>query len=299
MKYRRLGNSGLLVPEISLGLWHNFGANDCYDTARDIVTTAFDNGITYFDLANNYGTPAGSAEITFGKILKNELQNHRNKLLISSKAGHFMWDGPYGDGGSRKHIIASCDESLKRVGVDYFDIFYHHRPDPETPIAETVNALAYLVKSGRALYIGLSKYPPQLLKQAAAMLREQNVPVVVHQLKYSLLHREPEEQLFELHKQLELGCVSFSPLAAGQLTDRYAGGDIPADSRAAKSNFLKPEEVRQNLPQVQKLKLEAEKRGFTLSQYALKWQLEQPNISSVIVGASSTKQLIQNIQSTQ
>lgn len=297
MNYRRLGNSGLLVPELSIGLWHNFGAYDCYKTARDIITTAFDNGITLFDLANNYGTPTGSAEITFGKVLKTEMKNHRNKMLITSKAGHLMWDGPYGDYGSRKHLIASCDESLGRVGVDYFDIFYHHRPDPETPIIETVNALAYIVNSGRALYIGLSKYPPNLLSQATRMLRDRNVPVVVHQLKYSLINREPENELFSLHKELEIGCVSFSPLAGGQLTDRYAGGNIPADSRAAKSDFLKPAEVQKNLPLVLKLAAEAKCQGLSLAEYALRWQLKNNNISSVIVGASSTKQLLQNLHS--
>ena len=297
MNYRRLGNSGLLVSELSLGLWHNFGDNDCYQTARDIITTAFDNGITLFDLANNYGPPPGSAEITFGKVLKSELKNHRNKMLITSKAGHTMWEGPYGDFGSRKHLIASCDESLKRVGVDYFDIFYHHRPDPETPLLETVNALAHIVNSGRALYIGLSKYPPHLLAQATQMLRDRNVPVVVHQLKYSLINREPENELFALHKEMELGCVSFSPLAGGQLTDRYAGGNIPADSRAAKSDFLKPTEVQKNLPLVQELAAQAKKQGLSLAEYALRWQLENNNISSVIVGASSTKQLLQNLHS--
>ena len=290
MHYRRSGRSGLQFPALSLGLWHNFSENDSFDNCRAMVRTALDGGIVSFDLANNYGPPPGSAELTFGKILKQDLAGLRDQILVSTKAGHLMWDGPYGDWGSKKHLVASCDQSLKRLGLEYVDIFYSHRPDPETPLEETVGALEFLVKSGRALYVGLSKYPVYMLGEAVAMLRARGVPVVVDQLKYSLLHREPEEAHFEAHKKLGLGCVSFSPLAQGQLTDRYLDG-IPSDSRAAQGGFLKADEVRANLDKVRALRQIALDRGQTLAQMAVAWQLSDERVTSVVVGASRPSQI--------
>lgn len=294
MFYRRSGRSGLLFPALSLGLWHNFSESADFENCCAMVRTAWENGITQFDLANNYGPPPGSAEWTFGRILKRDFEGLRNQMLITSKAGHEMWAGPYGDWSSKKHLIASCDESLVRLGVDYLDIFYAHRPDPETPLEETVGALEQIVRSGRALYIGLSKYPVDRLTQAVAMLRERNVPVVVDQLKYSLLHRAPEAAHFEAHKALGLGCVSFSPLAQGQLTDRYLGG-IPSDSRAATGGFLNSDEVAKNIEKVRALKSLADQRGQSLAQMAVAWQLSDLRVTSVIVGASRPAQLIDTL----
>lgn len=296
MEYRRCGRSGLMMPEISLGLWHNFGEVDSFDNARKIVLEAFSKGIVQFDIANNYGPPPGAAEMTFGKILKNDLFAWRDSMLITTKAGHTMWDGVYGDWASRKHLIASCDQSLRRLGVDYVDIFYSHRYDPLTPLEETAAALDYIVQSGRALYIGISKYPVDKLIEITTLLRSMRTPVVVDQLKYSMLARDPEATLFAANKQLGLGCVSFSPLAQGQLSERYLQG-IPTNSRAAKEHgFLQVSEVNQNIERIHALKAIADQRGQTLSQMAIAWQLTDERISSVIIGVSNTAQLDQNIK---
>lgn len=295
MEYRRCGRSGLRLPAISLGLWHNFGARDNFGRARQIVLSAFERGITHFDLADNYGTPAGSAESTLGRILRTGLGTHRDEILITTKAGHQMWPGPYGDWGSRKHLVAACDQSLGRLGVEYVDIFYSHRPDPETPLEETVQALDYIVRSGRALYAGLSKYPPELAARAMDMLRSLGTPCVVNQLRYSMLVREPERELFPLFGEYGSGVVSFSPLAQGQLSERYLVG-IPADSRAAQGGFLKVSDVDVNLPKIKALHEVAVRRGQSLSQMAIGWQLRPGSpVTSVIVGVSSEEQLIQNL----
>lgn len=295
MEYRRCGRSGLRLPAISLGFWHNFGAECNFGRARQIVLTAFEQGITHFDLADNYGPPAGSAEETFGRILRNSLAAHRDEMLITTKAGHEMWPGPYGDWGSRKHLIAACDQSLRRLGLDYVDIFYSHRPDPETPLEETMQALDYIVRSGRALYVGLSKYPPETARCAMDMLRQLGTPCVVHQLRYSMLVREPEKALFPLFDEYGTGVVSFSPLAQGQLSERYLAG-IPTDSRAAHNGFLKVADVEHNLPKIKQLHDIASRRGESLSQMALAWQFRPGSpVTSVIVGVSSLKQLLQNL----
>lgn len=295
MEYRRCGHSGLLLPAISLGLWHNFGASAVFGQARRLIWEAFDRGITHFDLANNYGPPPGSAEETLGHILRNGLKRHRDEILITTKAGHAMWNGPYGDWGSRKHLIASCDQSLRRLGVDYVDIFYSHRPDPETPLEETMQALDYIVRSGRALYVGLSKYPPDTARNAMEILKQLGTPCVVHQLRYSMLVREPEQELFPLFETVGCGVVSFSPLAQGQLSERYLEG-IPDNSRAARNGFLKSADVQANLPKIKKLHRLALQRGESLSQMAIAWQLQRPvPITSVIVGVSSSEQLQQNL----
>lgn len=295
MEYRRCGRSGLRLPAISLGLWHNFGAEDNFGQARQIVLSGYERGITHFDLADNYGTPAGSAESTFGRILRTGLGTHRDEILITTKAGHEMWPGPYGDWGSRKHLVAACDQSLGRLGVEYVDIFYSHRPDPQTPLEETVQALDYIVRSGRALYAGLSKYPPETARRAMEMLRSLGTPCVVNQLRYSMLVREPERELFPLFEEYGSGVVSFSPLAQGQLSERYLAG-IPADSRAAQGGFLKVSDVDVNLPKIKALHEVAVRRGQSLSQMAIGWQLRPGSpVTSVIVGVSSEEQLIQNL----
>lgn len=295
MEYRRCGHSGLLLPAISLGLWHNFGASAVFGQARRLIWEAFDWGITHFDLANNYGPPPGNAEETLGHILRSGLKRHRDEILITTKAGHAMWNGPYGDWGSRKHLIASCDQSLRRLGVDYVDIFYSHRPDPETPLEETMQALDYIVRSGRALYVGLSKYPPDTARKAMEILKQLGTPCVVHQLRYSMLVREPEQELFPLFETVGCGVVSFSPLAQGQLSERYLEG-IPDNSRAARNGFLKSADVQANLPKIKKLHRLALQRGESLSQMAIAWQLQRPvPITSVIVGVSSSEQLQQNL----
>lgn len=278
-----------------VGLWHNFGASAVFGQARRLIWEAFDRGITHFDLANNYGPPPGSAEETLGHILRNGLQRHRDEILITTKAGHAMWNGPYGDWGSRKHLIASCDQSLRRLGVDYVDIFYSHRPDPETPLEETMQALDYIVRSGRALYVGLSKYPPDTARNAMEILKQLGTPCVVHQLRYSMLVREPEQELFPLFETVGCGVVSFSPLAQGQLSERYLEG-IPNNSRAARNGFLKSADVQANLPKIKKLHRLALQRGESLSQMAIAWQLRRPvPVTSVIVGVSSSEQLQQNL----
>lgn len=298
MKYNYCGNSGLKLPQISLGLWHNFGDVDNFEMAKTMIFHAFGTGITHFDLANNYGPPPGSAESNFGKVLAKELKNHRDELIITSKAGHLMWDGPYGDGSSRKYIMTSINQSLKRTGLEYFDIFYSHRYNADTPLEETAQALIDIVKQGKALYIGLSKYPADKAEQMYKLLQEQHVKCLVYQDRYSMLVRNPEEKHVELNKKYGVGFVSFSPLAQGMLTDKYLQG-IPEDSRAAKSHgFLQKEEITPKLiNKIKKLNEIAKQRGQSLAQMALAWQLNKDYITSVIVGASSVEQLQDNIDS--
>lgn len=293
MIYNRCGHSGLLLPAISLGLWHNFSQSDDFDRSRVIIRTAFDNGITHFDLADNYGPPPGSAECTMGRLMAGDMAHLRDQMVITTKAGHQMWPGPYGDWGSRKHLIAACDQSLRRMGLDYVDIFYSHRPDPDTPLEETMQALDHLVRSGRALYIGLSKYPAPLARQALGILRGMGTPCIVHQMKYSMLVRELEAELLPTLRDEGIGAVSFSPLAQGQLSERYLEG-IPSDSRAAHEGFLTSSEVSRNIERVRALHTMAQQRGQSLSQMAIAWQLNR-GITSVVVGVSSTAQLLQNI----
>ncbi|MBC1188334.1 L-glyceraldehyde 3-phosphate reductase [Kluyvera sichuanensis] len=292
MTFQRCGNSGLKLPAVSLGLWHNFGDETRVENSRQLLQHAFDLGITHFDLANNYGPPPGSAESNFGRILRENFLPYRDELIISSKAGYTMWDGPYGDWGSRKYLISSLDQSLKRMGLEYVDIFYHHRPDPETPLQETMRALDHIVRQGKALYIGLSNYPAELASQAIAMLNDLGTPCLIHQPKYSMLERSPENGLLQVLQQEGVGCIAFSPLAGGQLTDRYLHG-IPADSRAASGSiFLKPEQLTDGkLEAVRQLNAIAEQRGQKLSQMALAWVLRQQAVTSVLIGASKTAQL--------
>ncbi|WP_393969359.1 L-glyceraldehyde 3-phosphate reductase [Kluyvera intermedia] len=292
MTFQRCGNSGLKLPAISLGLWHNFGDATLIENSRQLLRHAFDRGITHFDLANNYGPPPGSAESNFGRILREDLLPYRDELIISSKAGYTMWDGPYGDWGSRKYLISSLDQSLKRMGLEYVDIFYHHRPDPETPLLETMRALDHIVRQGKALYVGLSNYPAELARQAIGILNDLGTPCIIHQPKYSMLERGAENGLLDVLAQEGVGCIAFSPLAGGQLTDRYLHG-IPADSRAASGSvFLKPEQLTDGkIEAVRQLNTMAEKRGQKLSQMALAWVLRQQAITSVLIGASKIAQL--------
>lgn len=287
MQYRRCGQSGLKLPAISLGLWHNFGDATLLENSRQLLQRAFDLGITHFDLANNYGPPPGSAERNFGRILQEDFLPWRDELIISTKAGYTMWDGPYGDWGSRKYLISSLDQSLRRMGLEYVDIFYHHRPDPQTPLRETMKALDHVVRQGKALYIGLSNYPAELARQAIEILEDLGTSCLIHQPKYSMFERAPEEGLLDVLQQNGVGCIPFSPLAGGQLTDRYLNG-IPADSRAASgSKFLNPEQVTdKKLEKVRKLNTLAEKRGQKLSQMALAWILRHDAVTSVLIGAS-------------
>ncbi|MCL4135905.1 UNVERIFIED_CONTAM: hypothetical protein GTU68_021230 [Idotea baltica] len=296
MKYNRCGKSGLQLPAISLGLWHNFGEVDNMFNARNILRTAFDLGITHFDLANNYGPPFGSAEETFGLILKKDFKQYRDELLISTKAGYDMWSGPYGNLGSRKYLIASIDQSLKRMGLDYVDIFYHHRPDPDTPLEETMVALSDIVRQGKALYVGISNYEPKETAEAAKILKELRVPFVLHQARYSLLDRWVEDGLLDTLENNGVGCIAFSPLAQGMLTDKYLNG-IPKDSRAGKNfTYLDREQVKNNLNKIQELNKIAQNRGQKLSQMSIAWLLAQQNITSVLVGASSPEQLKENFK---
>ena len=293
LPYRRSGRSGLKLPAVSLGLWHNFGGTDRFETGRAVIRAAFDHGITHFDLANNYGPPPGGAEETFGALLRTDLRPYRDELIISSKAGYTMWPGPYGDWGSRKYLIASLDQSLKRMGLDYVDIFYHHRPDPETPLEETMAALTHIVSSGRALYVGLSNYPADLMRQAAALLRDRGTPCVIHQPRYSLLDRRIESALLPALAEEGIGCIAFSPLAQGILTDRYLNGDVPEDSRAARGVFLKPEQLTQaRLDAVRRLNEIAVARGLTLARMAVAWVLRHPSMTSVLIGASRPSQVL-------
>lgn len=292
MPYHRCGKSGLKLPAISLGLWHNFGGVDTLENARAMIHRAFDLGITHFDLANNYGPPPGSAETTFGRILQQDLSAYRDELIISSKAGWDMWPGPYGNFGSRKYLVASLDQSLKRMGVDYVDIFYHHRPDPETPMEESLGALDQIVRSGKALYAGISQYPAQATRQAAKILCDLGTPCLIHQPKYSLFERWIEDGLTEVLDAEGIGCIAFSPLAQGMLTDRYLDG-IPADSRAGKPNtFLRPDDLTTDrLRQVGRLNAVAQRRGQSLARMALAWILHNPTVTSALIGASKVAQI--------
>lgn len=294
--YRRTGRSGLLLPAVSLGLWHNFGGIDTLENARTMVLRAFDLGVTHFDLANNYGPPPGSAEETFGHILRQDLRPYRDELIISTKAGYYMWPGPYGEWGSRKSLTASLDQSLKRMGLDYVDIFYSHRPDPETPLEETMMALDYAVRSGRALYVGISTYSPEQTREAAAILRSLGTPCLIHQPAYNLFNRWVEDGLLATLDELGIGCIAFSPLAQGLLTNKYLGG-IPDDSRAAKaSGHLQQGQVSEGrLGRVRRLGEIAQARGQTLAQMSIAWVLRHPNMTSALVGASRVSQVEDNV----
>ncbi|MCX7522187.1 L-glyceraldehyde 3-phosphate reductase [Microbacterium sp. STN6] len=296
MTYRRSGRSGLKLPELSLGLWHNFGHGRPVDTQRAIVRRAFDLGITHFDLANNYGPPPGSAETNFGRIFSEDLRPWRDELIISSKAGYDMWPGPYGDFGSRKYLLASLDASLARLGLDYVDIFYSHRPDPETPIEETMGALASAVQQGKALYVGISNYSPEQTRAAAAALKQFNVPLTIHQPSYSMFNRHVEHGLLPVLDEVGAGGIVYSPLAQGLLTDRYLSGSVPADSRAATSRFLNESQISETyLERARGLNDIADARGQSLAQLALTWVLRHPQITSALIGASSVAQLEQNV----
>ena len=292
MPYVRCGNSGLKLPAISLGLWHNFGGINSYENSRAMLRRAFDLGITHLDLANNYGPPYGSAEVTLGQALKDDLKPYRDELVISTKAGFDMWDGPYGDFGSKKYLVASLDQSLKRMGLDYVDIFYHHRPDPETPLEETMGALDLLVRQGKALYIGISNYHPEEAKKAIEILNDLGTPCLIHQASYSMYNRWVEDGLLDLLEQERVGCIAFSPLAGGKLTNRYLNG-IPADSRAAgPSRFMQTTDINEQLvKEVQDLNEIAKERHQSLAQMSLAWVLRQPAITSVLIGASKVSQI--------
>ncbi|NDO83267.1 L-glyceraldehyde 3-phosphate reductase [Citrobacter sp. NCU1] len=292
MEYHRCGQSGLKLPAISLGLWHNFGDTTQLENSRSLLQRAFDLGITHFDLANNYGPPPGAAERNFGRILQEDFLPWRDELIISTKAGYTMWEGPYGDWGSRKYLISSLDQSLKRMGLEYVDIFYHHRPDPETPLKETMKALDHVVRQGKALYVGLSNYPADLARQAIEILDDLGTPCLIHQPKYSLFERWVEGGLLSLLQEKGVGSIAFSPLAGGQLTDRYLNG-IPADSRAASaSRFLNPDQITaEKLDKVRQLNALAARRGQKLSQMALAWVLRDDNVTSVLIGASKCAQI--------
>jgi L-glyceraldehyde 3-phosphate reductase len=292
MQYRRAGKSGLKLPAVSLGLWHNFGGVDTLENGRAMLRRAFDLGITHFDLANNYGPPPGSAEENFGHIFAQDFRPYRDELIISSKAGWDMWPGPYGDFGSRKYLVASLDQSLKRMGLDYVDIFYHHRPDPETPLEETMTALDFIVRSGRALYVGISSYGPEETQKAAEMLKSLGTPCLIHQPSYSIFNRWIEDGLLEVLDHQGIGCIVFSPLAQGKLTNRYLDG-IPADSRAAKpAIFLQEKDITDEyLWQAQRLNAVAQERGQTLAQMAIAWVLRHPGMTSALIGASKVSQI--------
>jgi L-glyceraldehyde 3-phosphate reductase len=289
------------LSAVSLGLWHNFGGVDAMDNARAIVRCAFDHGITHFDLANNYGPPPGSAEECFGQLLRSDLGRYRDELVISTKAGYTMWPGPYGDWGSRKYLLASLDQSLKRMGLDYVDIFYHHRPDPDTPLEETMGALAHAVRTGKALYVGVSNYPAELARRAAGMLREMGAPCLIHQPRYNMFNRAVEEGLLQTLDAEGVGCIAFSPLAQGLLTDRYLDGAIPADSRAGRSGgFLRPEHLTsERLAQIRQLHQLAQEQGRSLAQLALAWVLRHPGMSSVLIGASRPAQILDAVAAMQ
>ena len=299
MIYRRCGKSGIVLPAISLGLWHNFGGVDPLENSRAMLRRAFDLGVTHFDLANNYGPPYGSAEETFGRALKMDLAAHRDELIVSTKAGYDMWPGPYGDHGSRKYLLASLDQSLGRMGLAYVDIFYHHRPDLETPLEETMGALDQAVRSGKALYAGISNYGPEETVKAAAILRRQGTPFLIHQFAYSMFRRAPEEGLLDTLRREGVGGIAFSPLAQGLLSGRYLAGDIPADSRAARpKGFLRPADVdERRVAQARALNAIAEARGQSLAQMALAWVLRDSAVTSALAGASRLGQLDQDIAS--
>ncbi|WP_254560361.1 L-glyceraldehyde 3-phosphate reductase [Dyadobacter diqingensis] len=296
MTYRRCGKSGLKLPAISLGLWHNFGGVDVFENYRSILTTAFDHGITHFDLANNYGPPPGSAEENFGLLMKKDFLPYRDELIISSKAGYLMWPGPYGEWGSKKYLVASLDQSLKRMGLDYVDIFYHHRPDPDTPLEETMAALDLIVRQGKALYVGISNYEAADAEKAIGILKQLGTPCLIHQPKYSMFERWVEGGLLDVLEREGVGCIPFSPLAQGLLTDKYLKG-IPADSRAAKpEGFLQQNQVTPEvIEKIRKLNDIAQERGQTLAQMALAWLLKDPRITSVLIGASRVSQLLDSL----
>ncbi|MCX7657468.1 MAG: L-glyceraldehyde 3-phosphate reductase [Oscillospiraceae bacterium] len=298
MKYNRCGRSGLKLPALSLGLWHNFGDGACMDTMKEIIYTSFDNGITHFDLANNYGPKPGAAEENFGRILKDGLKSYRDEIVISTKAGYTMWDGPYGDFGSRKYLLSSLDQSLKRMGLEYVDIFYHHREDPETPLEETMLALDSAVKQGKALYVGVSNYSPQKTEEAYKILKELKTPFIIHQPRYSMLNRTIEDNgLMAYAKKAGIGIIVYSPLAQGLLTGKYLKG-IPADSRIASSSvFLNESALTPELMQkISALNEIAEQRGQTLSQMAISWILKDDSITSVLIGASKASQILENVK---
>ena len=296
MKYNRCGKSGLLLPAISLGLWHNFAGVDTHENSRAMICRAFDLGITHFDLANNYGPPPGSAEETFGKILRTDLAAYRDELIISSKAGYTMWPGPYGEWGSKKYLVASLDQSLKRMGIEYVDIFYSHRPDLVTPLEETMGALEQIVRQGKALYVGISNYNPQMTEEAATILKQLGIRCLIHQPSYSMFNRWVEDGLLDVLEQQGMGCIAFCPLAQGLLTDRYLHG-IPADSRAGRpTGYLRPDGVtKEKLKKVNALQKIAKKRGQSISQMALAWTLRDDRITSALIGASKVVQIEENV----
>ena len=296
MPYKRTGNSGLKLPQISLGWWYNFGGRDVLENGRAIARGAFDLGVTHFDLANNYGPPPGTAEENFGTLFKQDFQPYRDELIISTKAGYDMWPGPYGEWGSRKYLLASLDQSLKRMGLDYVDIFYSHRFDPDTPLEETMGALDSAVRQGKALYVGISSYNPDQTRRAAQILRELGTPCLIHQPSYNMFDRWVEEGLLDVLLDEGIGCIVFSPLAQGQLTDRYLKG-IPSGARASKTErvWLTPDDVKANLPKVQQLNELAQERGQSLAQMAIAWTLRKPAVTSSLIGASSVKQLEDNL----
>jgi L-glyceraldehyde 3-phosphate reductase len=298
MNYRRCGNSGIQLPEISLGLWHNFGEVDDFDNYRSILHFAFDSGITHFDLANNYGPPPGSAEKHFGEILKRDFSSYRDEMIISTKAGYYMWEGPYGDWGSKKYLVSSLDQSLKRMQLDYVDIFYHHRPDPDTPLEETMAALDLIVRQGKALYVGLSNYKTSEFNLAIAILKDLGTPCLIHQPKYSMFERWVEDSLLDALEKQKVGCIPFSPLAQGLLTDKYLHG-IPEDSRWAKPHGFLNEQYAtpDKIEKVRKLNAIAQSRNQTLAQMAIAWLLKDPRITTVLVGASKVSQLADSLQS--
>jgi L-glyceraldehyde 3-phosphate reductase len=295
MKYRRTGKSGLLLPEVSLGLWHNFGSDHSFANQSKVLRRAFDLGITHFDLANNYGPPYGQAEINFGEHLRKDFFPYRDELIISTKAGYDMWDGPYGNWGSRKYLLSSLDQSLERMGLDYVDIFYSHRFDPETPMEETMGALASAVRSGKALYVGISNYNPEQTIRAKQILDSMGIPLLIHQPKYSILEKTPEWGLLETIQNLEIGSIVFSPLAQGLLTDRYLDGKVPKSSRASKGKYLPSNQITdQYLATARSLDVIAKSRNQSLAQMAITWVLRQPAVTSALIGASSVNQLEQN-----
>lgn len=298
-EYKRCGNSGLKLPRVSLGLWHNFGDVDVFSNAREMIFGAFDMGITHFDLANNYGPSPGSAEETFGKIMREDLSGYRDELIISSKAGYDMWPGPYGEWGSRKYMLASLDQSLKRMGLEYVDIFYSHRFDPETPLEETMGALATAVQQGKALYVGISSYQPEDTRRAAAILRDLKTPCLIHQPSYSILNRWVEDGLTDVLDEEQIGCIVFSPLSQGLLTNKYLKG-IPGDSRVAKGGFLKKEAVTPELVQkLEKLNDLAAERGQSLAQMAISWVLHNKTVTSAVIGASRLSQIVDCVQAAE
>ena len=296
MKYNRCGRSGLMLPAISLGLWHNFGGVDNLENQRELLRCAFDLGITHFDLANNYGPPPGSAEENFGRILKKDFKGFRDELIISSKAGFHMWEGPYGEWGSKKNLIASLDQSLKRMDIDYVDIFYSHRFDPDTPLEETMDALALMVAQGKALYVGISSYDPEQTKEASELLQERGVKCLIHQPSYSMLNRWIEDGLQDVLEEEGIGSIAFCPLAQGLLTSRYLNG-IPADSRATKSRFLQEKDITEDvIGKISKLNKIAQSRGQTMAQFALSWVLRDGKVTSVLIGASKKEQIKENVK---